>query len=69
MTNKRIKSGEILSPHCFPIIFGYDTALECKLFCDHDAAILDVGEKNVAGHRRGLELIKPGAKCSEIASG
>lgn len=69
VTNKRIKSGEILSLNCFPMIFGYYAALERTLFCDHvDAASLDIWEKNVAVHRRGLELIKPGAKCNEIAT-
>ncbi len=50
------------------MIFGYYTALERTLFCDHvDDASLDIWEKNVAVHRRGLELIKPGARCKDIA--
>ena len=68
VTNKKVRSGEILSLNCFPMIFGYYTALERTLFCDSvDDASLDIWEKNVAVHRRGLELIKPGAKCNEIA--
>lgn len=68
VTNKKIKSGEILSLNTFPMIFGYYTALERTMFCDSvDDASLDIWEKNVAVHRRGLELIKPGAKCNEIA--
>ncbi|MCU7431770.1 M24 family metallopeptidase, partial [Paracoccus denitrificans] len=68
VTNKKIASGEILSLNCFPMIFGYYTALERTMFCDSvDDASLDIWEKNVAVHRRGLELIKPGAKCNEIA--
>ncbi|HOZ33829.1 MAG TPA: M24 family metallopeptidase, partial [Tabrizicola sp.] len=68
VTNKKIKAGEILSLNTFPMIFGYYTALERTLFCDHvDDASLDIWEKNVAVHRRGLELIKPGARCNEIA--
>ena len=68
VTNKKIVSGDILSLNTFPMIFGYYTALERTLFCDHvDDASLDIWEKNVAVHRRGLDLIKPGAKCNEIA--
>ena len=68
VTTRRIQSGDILSLNTFPMIFGYYTALERTLFCDHvDDASLDIWEKNVAVHRRGLELIKPGAKCNEIA--
>ncbi|MEH6471676.1 MAG: M24 family metallopeptidase [Halopseudomonas sp.] len=69
VTNKKVASGDILSLNTFPMIFGYYTALERTLFCDHVSdAHLDLWEKNVAVHRRGLELIKPGAKCSEIAA-
>lgn len=68
VTNKKIQSGDILSLNTFPMIFGYYTALERTLFCDSvDDASLDIWEKNVAVHRRGLELIRPGAKCNEIA--
>ena len=36
---------------------------------DHvDDASLDIWEKNVAVHRRGLELIRPGARCKDIAA-
>jgi creatinase len=69
VTNRKIGSGEILSLNCFPMIFGYYTALERTLFCDSvDDASLDIWEKNLAVHRRGLELIRPGAKCNEIAT-
>ena len=38
------------------------------MFCDHvDDASLDIWEKNVKVHERGLELIKPGARCMDIA--
>jgi creatinase len=68
VTNKIVQSGDILSLNTFPMIFGYYTALERTLFCDHvDDASLDIWQKNVAVHRRGLDLIKPGAKCNEIA--
>ncbi|MEH6545812.1 MAG: M24 family metallopeptidase [Sneathiella sp.] len=69
VTNKKIVSGDILSLNCFPMIFGYYTALERTLFCDFVSdEHLDLWEKNVAVHERGLELIKPGARCSDIAA-
>jgi creatinase len=68
VTNKIVQSGDILSLNTFPMIFGYYTALERTMFCDHvDAASLDIWEKNVKVHERGLELIKPGARCMDIA--
>ena len=69
VTNRVIESGDILSLNCFPMIFGYYTALERTLFCEFVSdAHLDLWEKNVAVHRRGLELIGPGARCCDIAS-
>src|SRR3546814_14736864 len=66
VTNRVVQSGDILSLNTFPMIFGYYTALERTLFCDRvDDASLDIWEKNVAVHRRGLELIKPGARCKD----
>lgn len=69
VTNRVVQSGDILSLNCFPMIFGYYTALERTLFCDSVTdPELDLWVKNVAVHRRGLELIKPGARCSDIAA-
>ncbi len=69
VTNRVIQSGDILSLNCFPMIFGYYTALERTLFCDHVSdAQLDLWERNVAVHRKGLELIVPGARCCDIAA-
>ena len=66
-TNRKLNSGDILSLNTFPMISGYYTALERTLFVDHvDDASLKAWEANVKVHKRGLELIKPGAKCSEI---
>jgi creatinase len=66
-TNKKLKSGDILSLNTFPMISGYYTALERTLFVDKiDDASLKVWEANVKVHKRGLELIKPGVKCSAI---
>jgi len=66
-TNRKLKSGDILSLNTFPMISGYYTALERTLFVDQvDESSLKAWEANVKVHKRGLELIKPGAKCSEI---
>jgi len=66
-TNRKLMSGDILSLNTFPMILGYYTALERTLFVDHvDEASLKVWEANVEVHKKGLDLIKPGAKCSEI---
>ncbi len=69
VTNKKIESGDILSLNTFPMIFGYYTALERTLFCDSATDThLDLWEKNCEIHRRGLDLIKPGARCCDIAA-
>jgi creatinase len=69
VTNKKIESGDILSLNTFPMIFGYYTALERTLFCDSVTnSEMDLWQKNVAVHERGLELIKPGARCCDIAA-
>ncbi len=69
VTNKIIESGDILSLNTFPMIFGYYTALERTLFCDYvSEEHLRLWEINVEVHERGLELIKPGARCCDIAA-
>ena len=66
-TNRVLKKGDILSLNTFPMISGYYTALERTLFVEEvDDDSLKAWEANVKVHRRGLELIKPGIKCSEI---
>jgi len=66
-TNRKIKSGDILSLNTFPMISGYYTALERTLFVEQvDDASLKAWEANIKVHKRGLELIKSGSKCSEI---
>ena len=66
-TNRKLKSGDILSLNTFPMISGYYTALERTLFVEQvDEESLKAWEANVKVHKRGLELIKPGSKCSEI---
>ena len=66
-TSRKLKSGDILSLNTFPMISGYYTALERTLFLETiDDASLKAWEANIKVHERGIELIKPGVKCSEI---
>jgi creatinase len=68
-TSRRVERGDILSLNCFPMISGYYTALERTLFFGEPSAEhLRLWEVNVKVHRRGLELIKPGAVCKDIAA-
>ena len=68
-TNRKLVKGDILSLNAFPMISGYYTALERTLFLDYaDDASLKAWEANVKVHKRGLELIKPGVKCSDICN-
>jgi creatinase len=69
VTSRKIEDGDILSLNCFPMISGYYTALERTLFCGHASdRHLELWEVNVKVHRRGLELIKPGVRCCDIAA-
>lgn len=69
VTNKKLQRGEILSLNCFPMIFGYLAALQRTLFFGHsDATSLEIWQKNAAVHKRGRALIRPGARCNEIAA-
>ena len=66
-TNRALNKGDILSLNTFPMISGYYTALERTLFVEEiDDESLKAWEANVKVHKRGLELIKPGIKCSAI---
>jgi len=68
VTNRIVEAGDILSLNCFPMIFGYYTALERTLFCEHASdAHLRLWEINCEVHRAGLDLIRPGARCCDIA--
>ncbi|MGE8451323.1 MAG: M24 family metallopeptidase [Pseudomonadales bacterium] len=68
LTSRRISPGDILSLNCFPMIAGYYTALERTLFLGHcPDAHLRLWEINLKVHEAGLRLIKPGARCSDIA--
>jgi len=69
VTSRKLQNGDILSLNCFPMIAGYYTALERTLFLDHASDDhLRLWAINVEVHERGLELIKPGARCCDIAN-
>ena len=69
VTTRQLEMGDILSLNTFPMISAYYTALERTLFLDEpDDRSLEIWEANVAAHERGIELIKPGIKCSEICA-
>ncbi len=69
VTSRKVEKGDILSLNCFPMIAGYYTALERTLFFDHASdAHLRIWEVNCRVHRRGLELLKPGARCGDVAT-
>ena len=67
VTGRVLQRGDILSLNTFPMISGYYTALERKLFVESvDAASLAIWEANVAAHEYGMSLLKPGASCAEV---
>jgi creatinase len=69
VTNKPIEAGDILSLNTFPMMFGYYVALERTLFCEHASdEHMRLWNINVEVHEAGLELIKPGARCMDIAA-
>lgn len=68
-TTRKLRRGDILSLNCFPMTSGYYTALERTLFLgEPDAESLRLWNINVEVHEAGLELIKPGAVCKDIAA-
>ena len=69
LTTRRIQAGDILSLNTFAMISGYYQALERTLFLGHcDTRSLELWEINCQVHRRGLELIRPGVRCCDIAT-
>ncbi len=69
VTSKRLELGDILSLNCFPMIAGYYTALERTLFCEGASERhLELWAINTEVHYRGIELIRPGARCCDIAA-
>ena len=68
-TTRKLRRGDILSLNCFPMTSGYYTALERTMFLgEPDAESLRLWNINVEVHEAGLELIKPGAVCKDIAA-
>ena len=69
VTSRQIQKGDILSLNCFPMIGGYYVALERTLFyASCDDASRRLWDVNVEVHERGLELLKPGARCCDVAT-
>ena len=68
VTARKVVRGDILSLNCFPMIAGYYHALERTLFFDYvpDEA-LALWEVNCEVHRRGIEIIRPGVRCMDVA--
>ena len=68
VTTRKVCAGDILSLNCFSMMAGYYTALERTLFFRHaDDASLRMWGVNCDVHRAGLKLIRPGAKCGDVA--
>lgn len=68
-TSRKVQRGDLLSLNCFPMIAGYYTALERTLFFEEASERhLELWEINCEVHRRGLELIKPGIRCMDVAA-
>ena len=68
VTTRSVEKGDILSLNCFSMISGYYTALERTMFFDHcPDENLRLWKINVEVHEAGLKLIKPGARCGDIA--
>ena len=69
VTSRRLRRGDILSLNCFPMIAGYYTALERTLFLGQATEEqLRIWQINCDIHRRGLEILRPGKRCGEIAA-
>lgn len=69
VTTRPLQKGDICSLNAFPMVAGYYVALERTAFMDHASdEHIRIWEANCAVHRRGMELIKPGVKCKDIAA-
>lgn len=68
VTTRKVARGDILSLNCFSMISGYYTALERTLFLGHASdAHIRLWEINCKVHDEGKKLLKPGARCCDIA--
>ena len=69
VTARKIERGDILSINCFPMPAGYYTALERTMFAEEVSdAHLKYWKINVDLLEKGKEMIKPGARCCDIAN-
>ncbi len=69
VTSKKIEKGDILSLNCFPMVAGYYVALERTMFCESATdEHIRLWEINCKVHDAGKELIRPGARCCDIAN-
>ncbi len=69
VTTRALEPGDILSLNCFAMISGYYQALERTLFLGEPGPrARRLWEINAEVHRRGCALIRPGARCREIAA-
>ncbi len=69
VTTRQIQKGDIISINCFSMISGYYQALERTMFLDSATdRQLELWEINCQVHRKGCELIRPGAVCKDIAN-
>lgn len=67
VTSRILKPGDILSLNSFPMISGYYAALERTMFVETvDPASLKIWEANVAAHKFGMNLLKPGVSCAAV---
>ena len=68
VTSRKMQRGDILSLNCFSMVAGYYAALERTMFCGEcDEASLRLWKINVEVHEAGLQLIRPGNRCCDIA--
>lgn len=69
ITSRRLERGDILSLNCFPMVAGYYVALERTLFCEEASdEHLRLWEINCEVHDVGKAMLKPGARCMDVAN-
>jgi len=69
VTTRPVQNGDISIFNCFPMISGNYAALERILFLNHASdEHIRIWNIIVEVHKKGIELVKPGIKCSEISS-
>lgn len=69
LTTRKLQTGDILSLNCFPMVAGYYVALERTMFLgDPSEAHLRHWQVNCQVHEEGLRLLRPGARCKDVAN-